>query len=239
MTKSAALSVSETEESFKWPSLSAATMHTELKQQLHQWGMHIGRSEPAATGHYFAFLSTALEKQALSHWSPRPNVSAFVSLARGLMSEGCYEVQIPAVTWKIGDFLPGDLIAYSPNTLWIGDPLQCEDVGNEFAIEQIERYFQLLNPDEVRHFLCKHPGISDVIIEALDPLNTSFTEITQLVLEVFRDPEDRDGSELVCSIITRLEPHQALEKLDKFDESWFLHQTDRTQGLLNFRIDFA
>jgi hypothetical protein len=240
VNNSAFLTVVETKERHKWRSPSAATVPMQVEQQHgHWWGVNVGRTAHMPAGHYLALFSAAPQRQLVSHWSPKPNVSVLVSPAEGVVGENCYEVQIPAGTWKMGDFVPGDLIAYSPITVLIGDPLQCDDISNEFAIEQVERHFQMRDPGEVRRFLCRNPWLADFLIDALAPLNESFVEIDQLVLEVFRDPENWGSSELVCSIVTRLEPHQALEDLNKFDEMWFLDQTDRTQGLLNFRLDFA
>ncbi len=241
MNRGALPSARDTEELFKWPSYSAAVTRTQAKQ----W--HVG-AEAAPAGpslaralswYRFVLVNATLAEPTENQWSPLANIRAIVFPAESTTGERCYEVEISARGGKFADFVPNDLITYSQATLQYVDPFQCEDIGNEITIEQVEQHFQMRDADEVRSFLRENPEVTQIILDSLEPLTRIFVEIEQLVLEVFRDPEEQGNCELVCSIVTRLTAEEALEKLDMFDEQWFLDNTERTHGLLNFRIDFV
>jgi len=47
------------------------------------------------------------------------------------------------------------------------------------------------------------------------------------------------AKELFAYIRTSLPVDEALSRLDKFDEEWFLDQLDRAGGRFNFNLEFA
>jgi hypothetical protein len=109
----------------------------------------------------------------------------------------------------------------------------------EMALRQIESWYTVKEPRAVRKFIQKHPLLVDLLIEAYTPLTDFFGPDPQVSLSVVSDPEEAGLDELVGSIQTPLSPDEALERLDAFDEYWFLDQLNRTNGRLNFNLDFA
>lgn len=109
----------------------------------------------------------------------------------------------------------------------------------EMALRQIEDWYAVLKPQAVRKFIRRHPSLADLLIEAYAPLADFFGPNPQVLLLVVSDPEEAGLDELVGSIRTPLEPDEALERLDAFDEYWFLDQLNRANGKLNFNLDFA
>lgn len=109
----------------------------------------------------------------------------------------------------------------------------------EMALRQIADWYTVLQPQAVCKFIRRHPSLADLLIEAYAPLTDSFGPNPQVLLSVISDPEEAGLDELVGSIRTPLEPDEALERLDAFDEYWFLDQLNRANGKLNFNLDFA
>jgi len=109
----------------------------------------------------------------------------------------------------------------------------------EQALQQIENFYLVTNPQTVRQFVRLHPYLAELLIEAFAPLREFFGPDPQVSLSVVSDPEQEGLEELLGSILTPLPPDEALARLDAFDEYWFLDQLDRANGTLNFNLEFA
>jgi hypothetical protein len=103
---------------------------------------------------------------------------------------------------------------------------------------KIEQLYSLPDANRIREFIIAHQQLADLLIEAYPLIEKHFGLGTEVVLEVFVDPEEEDFVELFGNIRTSLSPEAALEQLDKFDEEWFLDQIEKTDGKLNFNIEF-
>jgi len=60
-----------------------------------------------------------------------------------------------------------------------------------------------------------------------------------VVLEVVSDPEVEDMDELFAYILTSFPVDEALARLAKLDEEWFLDQLDQVGGRFNFNLEFV
>jgi len=91
----------------------------------------------------------------------------------------------------------------------------------------------------VQRFLQANPHLIEAILEAYPYLVKCFGPDPQVMLEVVRDPEAEGVEELFAYILTPLPVDEALARLDKLDQEWFLDQLDRVGGRFNFNLEFA
>jgi hypothetical protein len=89
----------------------------------------------------------------------------------------------------------------------------------------------------IERFLDKHKDIADLVLEAHAKIRDFFTSET-LLLELISDINIEGGEELFVYIQTYLSVEEAVEKINDFDEQWFLDQLNRTKGLFNFNLRF-
>ena len=79
----------------------------------------------------------------------------------------------------------------------------------------------------------------DVVFESFSEISKYFQEHTPRLSMVY-DPENSDpsSSELAVNIQTSLEPLEALQKLDEFDENWWLDNVAEVDGAICFRLEY-
>lgn len=115
---------------------------------------------------------------------------------------------------------------------------------SSFLIEQItkirhiRRIYNICHEVETIHFLHEHPALIDLLLEAPAQIERYFGSSSLLTLELATDPEDLDSTELFVNIGVPLPVDDAIARLDRFDEGWFLAQLERTDGRLNFNLEF-
>lgn len=103
----------------------------------------------------------------------------------------------------------------------------------------LERIYSLRSAAAVRRFLHSYPELLEVLLEAHIHLRRCFGSDLRVTLEVVSDPEVEGLEELFAYIHTRLPVAEALARLDRLDDEWFLDQLDRVGGRFNFNLDFA
>ena len=105
-------------------------------------------------------------------------------------------------------------------------------------LHQIEEMYSLRNVAAVRGFLRAYPQLVEVLLEAHIYLQKYFGPDPQVTLAVVSDPEVEGMDELFAYILTPLPVDEALARLDRLDEEWFLDQLDRVGGQFNFNLEF-
>lgn len=103
--------------------------------------------------------------------------------------------------------------------------------------DQLKRY-SMHNAEEVLSFLGNHFHVAGLLTDAIEHIDTIFTETPDLVLRLDTDPEEPNFKQIVANIVTSLDPDEALEKLDQFDDSWWLLSSSKAKGKLSFNIAF-
>lgn len=106
-------------------------------------------------------------------------------------------------------------------------------------LQQLEEIYSLRNAATVRRFLHAYPQLVEVLLEAHGYLQKYFGPEPQVTLKVVSDPEGEGVEELFAYILTPLPVDEALARLDKLDEEWFLDQLDRVDGRFNFNLEFV
>ncbi len=107
------------------------------------------------------------------------------------------------------------------------------------GLHELENLYTFRNPVAVRRFLLNHPHLIDLLLEAYPHLAQTFGQDSHVALEVVRDPEVANWTQLVAYLVTSLPVDQALDKLDEFDDEWFLGQDDRVGDLFNFNLEIT
>ena len=137
--------------------------------------------------------------------------------------------------------LARDLVASSP-----GAQIQLAEYGalRQFIVEssrlrRLGEFYSFRDMPPVRRFLCAHPQLIDVLLEAHTYLEKHFGPGPLVTLEVVSDPEAADWDQLFAYILTSLPVDEAQARLDRLDEEWFLGQLDRTGDLFNFNLEFV
>ena len=96
-----------------------------------------------------------------------------------------------------------------------------------------------VNAAAVGRFLHAYPQLIEVLLEAHVYLQKYFGPDPQVTLKVVSDPEVEGVEELFAYILTSLLVDEALARLDRFDEEWFLDQLDRVGGRFNSNLEFV
>jgi hypothetical protein len=76
-----------------------------------------------------------------------------------------------------------------------------------------------------------------VLFEAYSKIEEYFQPMLQPVLEVVTDPEE-DSKELFALVRTKLSPDEALRRLERFDQVWWLEASPRAECLLNIDVEY-
>jgi len=103
-------------------------------------------------------------------------------------------------------------------------------------IEELERHlYTFENREDIYAYLLR---VSDAVIDVLyeAPLHIAdFFEEATLYLKVIRDPEE-DFELLFIEIKTDLPADSAVEKLDAFDDAWWLEVDDSVSSVLEIDV---
>lgn len=91
---------------------------------------------------------------------------------------------------------------------------------------------------DIDAFVGERPVLGPVLAELPARVAAAFGPDTPIWLEIYVDP-DEGGRQLVASIHTQLDPPQALARLQRFDESWWLALMPTTGGALCVTVDYA
>jgi len=107
------------------------------------------------------------------------------------------------------------------------------------VLHKLEAAYSFRDALAVERFLGRHPQLIDLLIEAHAHVAEHFGPHVHVVLEVVADPESDTGDQLFAYISTTLPPGEALGRLDRIDEEWFLDKLDVAGGLFNFNLEAA
>lgn len=102
-------------------------------------------------------------------------------------------------------------------------------------IESLERLYTFREPTEVLQFLEQYSFLVPLLLNAHKTIRKYFPD-SPLFLEYVTDPEI-DDPQLVVFIATNLEPEEALDRLDEFDDDWYNDNSNRDQGKMYFNLD--
>lgn len=91
-------------------------------------------------------------------------------------------------------------------------------------IEALEQFYTFRGRTEILQFLDRHPFLGSVLLEAPEKIRQYFPD-SGLYLEVIPDVEIADWVHLVLSILMKLDPNDAVDRLNQLDWNWGLHNS--------------
>ena len=104
--------------------------------------------------------------------------------------------------------------------------------------ERVARSYALRDAAAVLTFLHDHPEVVPPLLDAVEVVPRFFGPGTTLALEVYRDPEARDDRELFALIVTPLVVAPALERLQRFEDEWWLRVLPTANRKLMFGLEY-
>lgn len=111
---------------------------------------------------------------------------------------------------------------------------------DETASEWVAGIYQFNDPQPVSGFLRRHPFLVNLLIDAWPRIQSCFGSDAQAALELFKDPEEVNGEgKLFVLVQTSLPANEALNRLEKLDQDWWLDATARSQGRLNIDVEYV
>jgi len=109
----------------------------------------------------------------------------------------------------------------------------------EPALQSLGQLYTFRRPQEVSQFLDTHPFLVPLLVEAHAKVAEYFGPSPDVVLEVVSDPEAENDRELFAFIRTTLPSDEALSKLDRLDQEWWLEASFRARCRLNIDVEFS
>lgn len=88
-------------------------------------------------------------------------------------------------------------------------------------IESLEKFYTFRGKTKILQFLAKYPFLISTLLSVPDNIRTYISD-SQLSLELVADPEITDYLQLFILIYTQLDLDEAIDKLDKFEDDWWL-----------------
>ena len=111
-------------------------------------------------------------------------------------------------------------------------------VENEKLTQRLNQMFLFQDRESVLHLLRAEPLLLPVLLEAAEQIEEHFGPVG-VVLRVSTEPEGDAEPRLIAGILTNLDPVQALERLDRFDASWWLDAEQRAGDKLCITLEYA
>jgi len=130
-------------------------------------------------------------------------------------------------------FIPEELLSTTEN---IGI-LEEKNMASLYLNMILSAKYTFRNLFKVTEFIKNNPFLIPLLLDAEKNIGKYFLN-NELFLEIVHDVEDPDFEELMIFIRTNLPPKEALDKLDRIDEEWWLDASLESKGKLNINIEF-
>lgn len=102
----------------------------------------------------------------------------------------------------------------------------------------VEPRYDFRRPPEVSSFLQAHPFLLPLLVEAHEKVTEYFEPSTKPILEAITDPEAEDSQELFVLIPTHDTPEEALSRLDRLDQEWWLDVLPQARGKMTIDVEY-
>lgn len=113
---------------------------------------------------------------------------------------------------------------------------------HEDELEQIAERFILKGREAVCDFLRQHQALVPILIQVRTKFDEYFgiTEFARPRLEVFVDPEGENSEPSLFALVPTTLPFQeAVIRLDRLDEDWWLDQPSEVRCLMNIDVEYV
>jgi hypothetical protein len=107
------------------------------------------------------------------------------------------------------------------------------------SIGELERLYEFRDEAAVKDFLKHNPDVLPVLAEAPNVIHQAeFFPNAQLFLEVEESEYVEGKYQLLLYIATNNNPAAAFEKLQSFDQTWWIDNLDRTKNKLSIHLEY-
>ena len=106
-------------------------------------------------------------------------------------------------------------------------------------VAELTALYTFRDRETVVGFLATHPHLVPLLVETRPEIARYFGPETPVVLEVIPDREAEGYSDLFAFVLTALPATEAAERLDQFDEEWWLEALDRARRNLTIDIELV
>ena len=114
-----------------------------------------------------------------------------------------------------------------------------EQAVHQAPVPGLENGYELRNFAAVAAYVAEHPQLTGFLLDSYGQLRKYFDATASYALEVVSDPEISPSSDfLFVNIRTSMPVDEAMERLDQFDEAWYLDQVNSFGELVNFNLEF-
>jgi hypothetical protein len=104
-------------------------------------------------------------------------------------------------------------------------------------LESLKDKFILREQEDIEYFIEENPSVVDFALEACSELRKVFpTE--PLFMQMYYEPAGEEYDKLLIKIGTSDGARIASEKLDQFDNSWWLNNLSNANGKLNILLEY-
>lgn len=110
------------------------------------------------------------------------------------------------------------------------------------TLEQVNvlaREYEIRNPSEVARFLGENTFLLDLLEEIPPVLKKFFGSKSNFALELLSEPDFPSSREIFILVLTEEKAEQARNKMNKFDEKWWLKHLDRARCKLNISLEYV
>ena len=90
----------------------------------------------------------------------------------------------------------------------------------------------------IEAFISNHPPIEALLPEINHAISVYFQGFSSVTLNLSLNPETQTPEYLILTIMTDLDVDEAVQRLDKFDEIWWLDNLQRANGLIMVDVGF-
>jgi hypothetical protein len=149
---------------------------------------------------------------------------------------------LPPIFGSLRGWLPssGRRIGRSINAVNEPSTEQWRDTGTSTVLlstrtlSLLELLYTFRSSSSVETFLENHPFLAQMLIDLHGQLE-HFFPWSNMILDISADPE---GNYLVVYVVTDTTAQEAIERLDRFDDQYWIDHRHRAQGKLIVNIEF-
>jgi hypothetical protein len=109
-----------------------------------------------------------------------------------------------------------------------------KDISHDEMVEIVAEQFK--TDAEANAYLNEHPMLYPYIVESIEKIKAIFGANVELELRLRIDPEITNAQTLYCYIWVKMSVDEALDKLDKFDDEYYLKLPEQIKDYLNYNV---
>ena len=89
---------------------------------------------------------------------------------------------------------------------------------------------------EAAEYLQQHPMLYPYLVESVGKIKSIFGSNVELELRLMKDPEIANYQTLYCYIWVLMSVDEAMDKLDNFDDEYYLKLPNQIRDYLNYNV---